>query len=121
MYAKATATGKIDGVDVTIQCIQAKESSPVKVFIYGEIDKEKKENIKFLIGEKYQLFFSLQADADPVPFYNPEPGTIEAYLNAIHLNNVFDSDPKIEIEGDVDIFGAPFDDWSKPEYKDVVF
>ena len=120
MKAKIVAKGKIQGEDVKIVCSK-KNKAPVKVAIFSSCDKRKKEYIKAAIGELYQENKFLKTNLDPVPLYNPEPGTIEAYLVAIHESGVFDYEPQVKVSDDIDLFGSPYDDWDKPECEGVAF
>ena len=101
---KVTAEGKADGRAITLTC--AKNGDTVTLYKDGE---ELKETDKIKM-ELYEYTLRRNADYEKVPcVYNPQEGTIEAYWLAFH-ETFFDEPPKIEVEGDLDTFGAPYSD-----------
>lgn len=101
---KVTAKGKVNGRDITLTC--TKSGDTVKLYKDGKELKDTDE-IKMAL---YDYTLRRNADYEKAPCaYNPQEGTIEAYWLAFH-ETFFDEPPKIEVEGDLDTFGAPYSD-----------
>lgn len=91
----------IDGVEEIVP----KNCHKVHGFPVGDIDSVRLDFFLYaLFKNDSELFASKYI---PYPF--PMAGTIEAYWAAMH-EVYFDEPPEIEIEGEVDTFGAGYDD-----------
>lgn len=101
---KVTAKGKVGDRNITLTC--TKSGDAVKLYKDGKELKDTDE-IKMALYH-YTLCRNVYYEKAPYA-YNPQEGTIEAYWIAFH-ETFFDEPPKIEVEGDLDTFGAPYSD-----------
>ena len=98
------AKGLHNGEAVIIKCIEFDNNREIKVLL----NDERNGDIELIL---YGLMIKNSVDNEECAHsYNPAIGTLEAYELALHEMDYFDSEPEIEVIGEMDTLGSPYDE-----------
>ena len=98
------AKGLHNGEATTIKCIEFDDKQEIQVLLNDE------RNVDIEIDLENLMIKNSVDNEECVHLYNPEIGTLEAYWLALHETDYFDSEPEIEVIGEIDTLGSPYDE-----------
>lgn len=98
------AKGLHDGEFITIKCIKFDDKQEIQVLLNDEKNVDIEIDLESLMIKN--AFDSEECDHS----YNPAIGTLEAYWLVLHEIDYFDSEPEIEVIGEIDTLGSPYDE-----------
>ena len=88
----------------TIKCIKFYDKREIQVLLNDG------RNVDIQIDLERLMIKKSVATEECAHSYNPEIGTLEAYWLVLHEIDYFDSEPEIEIIGEIDTLGSPYDE-----------
>ena len=98
------AKGLHNGEAVIIKCIEFYDKRKIQVLL----NDERNVDIELIL---YGLMIKNSVDNEECAHsYNPVIGTLEAYWLALHEMDYFDSEPEIEVIGEMDTLGSLYDE-----------
>lgn len=98
------AKGLHHGEAAIIKCIEFDDKREIQVLLNDEVNVD----IELIL---YGLMIKNSVDnKESAHSYNPAIGTLEAYWLALHEIDYFDSEPEIEVIGEIDTLGSPYDE-----------
>ena len=98
------AKGLHNGGVAIIKCIEFDNKQEIRVLL----NDERNVDIELIL---YGLMIKNSVDNEECAHsYNPAIGTLEAYWLALHEMDYFDSEPEIEVIGEMDTLGSPYDE-----------
>lgn len=98
------AEGLHNGEVTTIKCIEFNDQQKIQVLLNGE------RNLDIEIDLESLMIKNSVDNEECAHSYNPAIGTLEAYWLALHEIDYFDSEPEIEVIGEIDTRGSPYDE-----------
>ena len=98
------AKGLHDREVTTIKCIKFDDKQEIEVLLNDE------RNVDIEIDLENLMIKNAVDNEECAHSYNLEIGTLEAYWLALHEIDYFDSEPEIEVIGEIDMFGSPYDE-----------
>ena len=98
------AKGLHDGEFITIKCIKFDDKQEIEVLLNDE------RNVDIEIDLENLMIKNAVDNEECAHSYNLEIGTLEAYWLALHEIDYFDSEPEIEVIGEIDTLGSPYDE-----------
>lgn len=98
------ARGLHNGEATTIKCIEFDDKREIQVLLNDGRNVDIEVDLERLMIENS---FDNEGCAHS---YNPEIGTLEAYWLALHEIDYFDSEPEIEVIGEIDTLSSPYDE-----------
>lgn len=98
------AKGLHNGEATTIKCIEFDDKREIQVLL----NDGRNVNIE---SDLESLMIKNSVDNEECTHsYDPAIGTLEAYWLALHEIDYFDSEPEIEVIGEIDTLGSPYDE-----------
>ena len=98
------AKGLHNGEATTIKCIEFDDKHEIQVLLNDE------KNVNIEIDLESLMIKNAVDNEENVHSYNPEIGTLEAYWLSLHEIDYFDSEPEIEVIGEIDTLGSLYDE-----------
>ena len=98
------AKGLHNGEATTIKCIEFDDKQEIQVLLNDE------KNVDIEVDLERLMIKNSVDNEECAHSYNPEIGTLEAYWLALHEIDYFDSEPEIEVIGEIDTLGSPYDE-----------
>ena len=98
------AKGLHNGEATTIKCIEFNDQQKIQVLLNDE------RNLDIEIDLESLMIKNSVDNDECAHSYNPEIGTLEAYWLALHEIDYFDSEPEIEVIGEIDALVSPYDE-----------
>ena len=98
------AKGLHNGEATTIKCIEFGDKQEIQVLLNDE------RNVNIEIDLESLMIKNAVDNEESAHSYNPEIGTLEAYWLVLHEIGYFDSEPEIEVIGEIDTLGFPYDE-----------
>ena len=96
--------GLHDGEATIIKCIEFDNKREIQVLLNDGRNVDIELNL-------YDLMIKNSVDNEGCAHsYNPEIGTLEAYWLSLHGIDYFDSEPEIEVIGEIDTLSSPYDE-----------
>jgi hypothetical protein len=93
-----------NGEAAIIKCIEFDDKQEIQVLLNDE------RNVDIEIDLESLMIKNAVDNEECAHSYNPEIGTLEAYWLALHEIDYFDSEPEIEVIGEIDTLGSPYDE-----------
>ena len=98
------AKGLHNGEATIIKCIEFNDKRKIQVLL----DDGGNVYVELIL---YGLMIKNAVDNEECAHsYNSEIGTLEAYWLALHEIDYFDSEPEIEVIGEIETLGSPYDE-----------
>lgn len=98
------AKGLHNGEATTIRCIEFDDKQEIEVLLNDE------RNVNIEIYLESLMIKNAVDNEECAHSYNPEIGILEAYWLALHEIDYFDSEPEIEVIGEIDTLSSPYDE-----------
>ena len=98
------AKGLHNGEATTIKCIEFDDEQEIQVLLNDE------RNVDIEIDLESLMIKNAVDNEECAHSYNPAIGTLEAYRLALHEIDYFDSESEIEVIGEIDTLGSPYDE-----------